>query len=148
MWSNFNKKATQLGIVRGSFSRRVWWSGRGHEDMSSVKKNTHKSHYLNFPVPKCPSTYLTLNLLSPKKLIQQEWCVFLFNPSTPKSDWLLISPHSITHESNVEVTRIKEMITNLRSSWSSNKLKKKNKLEYFYPLKFISNPKTSFEWSN
>ena len=82
--------------------------------MSSVKKYTHKSHYLNFPVLKCPSTYLTLNLLSPNKLIQQETYVFHFNPSTLKSDWLLISPHSISHESNVEVTRIKEMITNLR----------------------------------
>ena len=88
MWSNFNKKATQLGIVRGSFCRRIWWSGRSHEDMSSVKKNTHKSHYLNLLVPKCPSMYLTFNLLSPDKFIQQLWCVFPFDPSTPKSDWL------------------------------------------------------------
>ena len=99
MWSNFNKKATQLCIVGGCFGRRIRWSGKGHEDMSSEKKYTHKSHYLNFPEPKCHSTYLTLNLLSPEKFIQQVWCVFLFNPSTPKSDWLLISPHSITHES-------------------------------------------------
>ena len=84
--------------------------------MSSVKKNTHKSLFLNLPVPKCPSTYLTSNLLSPDTLIYNKFCVFLFNPSTPKTDWLLISPHSITHESTVEVTRIKDMITNLRSS--------------------------------
>ena len=40
----------------------------------------------------------------------------LLNPLTPKSDWLLLSPHSITLESNVKVMRIKEMIINLRSS--------------------------------
>ena len=34
-----------------------------------------------------------------------------FNPSTPKSDWQLISPGHITLESNIKVTRIKELIT-------------------------------------
>ena len=37
---------------------------------------------------------------------------------TPKSDKHLISPHSITPESNIKVMRIKEMITNQRSSCS------------------------------
>ena len=44
---------------------------------------------------------------------------FLFlcksNPSTPSSDWLLISLYNITLESKVKVMRIKEMIINLRS---------------------------------
>ena len=35
------------------------------------------------------------------------------NPLTLKSDQLLISPYSIGPESNIKVTRIKEMITNL-----------------------------------
>ena len=34
------------------------------------------------------------------------------NPLTPKSDWHLISPYNITSESNIKITRIKEMITN------------------------------------
>ena len=39
--------------------------------------------------------------------------IIIINPSTIKSDQLLISPHNITPESNIKVTRIKEMITNL-----------------------------------
>ena len=35
----------------------------------------------------------------------------LFNPLTPKNDWHLISPYSITPESNIKVRRIKELIT-------------------------------------
>ena len=35
------------------------------------------------------------------------------NPLTTKSDQLQISPYNITPESNIKVTRIKEMITNL-----------------------------------
>ena len=34
-----------------------------------------------------------------------------FNPQTPDSDWHLLSPYNITLESNIQVTRIKEMIT-------------------------------------
>ena len=34
------------------------------------------------------------------------------DPLIPKSDKYLISPHNITPESNIYVTRIKEMITN------------------------------------
>ena len=37
----------------------------------------------------------------------------IFNPLTPTSDQLLISPYNITRESNIKVTRIKEMIPNL-----------------------------------
>ena len=33
------------------------------------------------------------------------------NPLTPKSDQLLISPYNITPESNIKITRIKEMTT-------------------------------------
>ena len=39
-----------------------------------------------------------------------------FNPLTPKSDQHLISPYSIIPESNIKVTRIKEMITNKKKS--------------------------------
>ena len=37
------------------------------------------------------------------------------------SDYHLISPYNITPQSNINVTRIEEMITNLRSSWLLNK---------------------------
>ena len=42
-------------------------------------------------------------------------------PLTLESDQLLISPYNVTPESNIKVTRIKEMITNLKSSWFLNK---------------------------
>ena len=44
------------------------------------------------------------------------------NPLTPKSDYHLISHYNIAPESNMRVTRTKEMmITNQRSSWLLNK---------------------------
>ena len=43
------------------------------------------------------------------------------NPFTPKSDLNLISPCNNSPESNIKVMRIKEMITNQRSSWLLNK---------------------------
>ena len=43
------------------------------------------------------------------------------NPLTPKSDQYLNSPYNITPESHIKVMRIKEMVTNLRSSWLLNK---------------------------
>ena len=44
-----------------------------------------------------------------------------FNPSTTKCDYHLISPYNITPESNMKVTRIKEMISNQGSSWLLHK---------------------------
>ena len=41
---------------------------------------------------------------------------YYFDPLTSKSDWHQISPYNISPESHVKVTRIKEMITNLRDS--------------------------------
>ena len=38
-----------------------------------------------------------------------------FNTFILKSDWLLISPYSISFESNIKVMRIKEMIINFKS---------------------------------
>ena len=38
------------------------------------------------------------------------------HPLTPMSDQHLLSPHNITPESHIKVMRIREMITNLRSS--------------------------------
>ena len=40
---------------------------------------------------------------------------------TLKNDWNLISPYNITSESHIKVMRIKEMITNWKSSWLLNK---------------------------
>ena len=37
---------------------------------------------------------------------------------TPKSDWHLISPYDIRLDSNIKVTRIKEVIINLRSCYT------------------------------
>ena len=45
----------------------------------------------------------------------------ILNPFTPKSVWLIICPYSITLESNVKVTRLKEIISNSRSSRLSRK---------------------------
>ena len=45
----------------------------------------------------------------------------MFNPLSPEIDQYLISPNNITLISNIVVTRIKEMITNYRSSWLLNK---------------------------
>ena len=47
--------------------------------------------------------------------------LFILNRINPKSDEHLISLYSITPESNIEVMRIKEMISNKRSFWSVNK---------------------------
>ena len=54
-------------------------------------------------------------LSTPKKCWQS------FNPLTPRSDQLPISPYNITSESSIKVKRIKEMIFNLLSSWFLNK---------------------------
>ena len=43
------------------------------------------------------------------------YCFKVQNPFTPKTDEYLISPYIITPESHIKVTRITEMITNLRS---------------------------------
>ena len=49
-------------------------------------------------------------------------CIFFFFwPFNLKECLASNSPNSITHKSNVEVMRVKEMITYLRSSWLSNK---------------------------
>ena len=40
----------------------------------------------------------------------------------PKSEWLILSPFSITLGSTVKIMTIVEMISNLRGSWLSNKL--------------------------
>ena len=44
--------------------------------------------------------------------MEKNICIFSVKPLTPKSDWHLISPYDIFPESNIKVTRIKEMITN------------------------------------
>ena len=41
----------------------------------------------------------------------------IFLPFNPRSDWLLISPSSITVDSNIKVMRTREMITHQRSIW-------------------------------
>ena len=44
-----------------------------------------------------------------------------FNPLIGESDQYLISPSNITHESNIKVMRIKEMMINWRTSWLLSK---------------------------
>ena len=51
-----------------------------------------------------------------KMILNNSRTVSAFNPLTAKSDWHLISPHNITHESHIKVMRTKELITNERSS--------------------------------
>ena len=55
-----------------------------------------------------------------------------FSLSTPKSDKQVVSPNSITLESHIKVTRIQEMIPNLRNSWL-------DKSYYEYHRKCIEN---------
>ena len=57
------------------------------------------------------------NLLMSTPFSMISWII----PLTLESDQLLISPYNVTPESNIKVTRIKEMITNLKSSWFLNK---------------------------
>ena len=47
--------------------------------------------------------------------------VFFIDCLTPKSDWHLISPYNITLKSHIKVMRIKEMVTNKKSSGLWNK---------------------------
>ena len=51
------------------------------------------------------------------------------NPLILESDQHLISPFNITHESNIKVMRIKEMIINWRTSWLLNKFSLQAHLE-------------------
>ena len=46
------------------------------------------------------------------KLTTLLWKMGHLDHLTHKSDWHLVSPYSITSESNVEVTRMREMIAN------------------------------------
>ena len=50
--------------------------------------------------------------------VKKTWRV---NPLIPKKEQKLFSPHSITPVSLIKVTRIKEIITNYRTSWLLNK---------------------------
>ena len=74
----------------------------------------------------CFTSFFLLKNLKAKKIKDIKifgWkptCEF-FNPLTPKRVQHLISPYNITLESNMKVMRIKEMITNKRSSWLLNK---------------------------
>ena len=63
----------------------------------------------NFPMSSSPPPNYPF-LSTPKKCWQS------FNPLTPRSDQLPISPYNITSESSIKVKRIKEMIFNLLSS--------------------------------
>ena len=54
-----------------------------------------------------------------------------FNPLAPTSDKHLNSPYIITPESNMKVTRIEEVITNLRNSWLLNKFSLSASLEMY-----------------
>ena len=51
-----------------------------------------------------------------KYLLDKISMMLPMNSLTPESDWFLISPYSNMLESNIKVTRKKEMITNSRNS--------------------------------
>ena len=75
-------------------------------------QSTHKNHYSMLTLQHQNITALQneLNITQQINKISLRH-QFHFNPLTSKScDWLLISPYSITLESKVWVTRIKEMI--------------------------------------
>ena len=74
--------------------------------MENLFINIHLVTWTDFTLPEKQKLILTL----PE---EQPLLINTINPLTPKSDQLLISPYNITPESNIKVTRIKEMITNL-----------------------------------
>ena len=69
----------------------------------------------------------SISLHSPFRFV----AVVRLNSLTPKSDQRLISPYNITPESHIKVMRIKEMITNQRSSWLLNKFSLSAPLELY-----------------
>ena len=74
----------------------------------------------NFPMSSPPPFFIRYEAPNYPFLSTPKKCWQSFNPLTPRSDQLPISPYNITSESNM-VMRIKEMIFNLLSSWFLNK---------------------------
>ena len=60
----------------------------------------------------CSSTVVVVAALGPLEHLTSICNVGVINTQTPKSDRYLISPNSITPESNIKDTRIKKAITN------------------------------------
>ena len=52
-----------------------------------------------------------IKCFSSSEVQRRDLHVCTLNPLTPNSDQHLISPHNITPEAHIQVTRIKEMIT-------------------------------------
>ena len=81
------------------------------EIILAIWNYTYAAHSFNVEITRMISNQTALHPSS----------ITIINPLNLKSDQLLISPYNITSESNIKVTRIKEMITNQKSSWLSNK---------------------------
>ena len=102
-YSNFDKAVERYyGCIL--LKRKINNIMRG---MEILLINIHLVKWTGFTQPDKQKLILTL----PKK--EKPLLINTINPLTPKSDQLLISPYNITPESNIKVTRIKEMITNL-----------------------------------
>ena len=80
----------------------------------------HTVFWFNFPMSS-PPFFIRYGAPNYTFLSTHKKCWQSFNPLTPRSDQLPISPYNITSESNIMVMRIKEMIFNLLSSWFLNK---------------------------
>ena len=81
----------------------------------------HTVFWFNFPMSSPPPFFIRYGAPNYTFLSTHKKCWQSFNPLTPRSDQLPISPYNITSESNIMVMRIKEMIFNLLSSWFLNK---------------------------
>ena len=80
----------------------------------------HTVFWFKFPMSSPPLLY-KIRASNYPFLSTHKKCLWSFDPLTPRSDQLPISPYNITSESNIMVMRIKEMIFNLLSSWFLNK---------------------------
>ena len=78
------------------------------DDCKRISKHVRVYNYLN---PLTQSVISTLFLPT----------ISLLNHTLRSWEYRIISPHSITLESSTKMMRIKEMITNSRNSWFSNK---------------------------
>ena len=105
-----------------------------HKGKEEAKKNNSKKKKRRSPLPIRKRLPVTQRVTTPyccptDNLINYRQISYSFifyylkekerniNPLTPQSDKHPISPNSTTLKSNIKVMRIKEMITNSKSSW-------------------------------
>ena len=113
-WSNIDVFKAPFSVVSHFFLK--WnWSGYVNAKLLPCLMNLkyYCLFFLNFFLNKRQQSSCEHRLNS---LVLKE-TEMIVNPLTSKSDWHLISLYNITPESHIKVMRIREEITNWRSSW-------------------------------